>query len=535
MCISPPSTPRLTRLLSYHGNSPQPTGQRAGQENTPKQKILDETESEEARVSAAAASALTKTASMTGVSQSSSLKKSQELCGSFKKVKHIPQESHSSVDPGYLARLFGIKSSNPGKSDPDRFIPDRQLLSLPPAESVFEPAPPLPKNYSACELGSALSNELLGISADPSLFPILRKSDLNIEPPHRRLPRLGKNEVYSDKTLKTLDLPEINGDFYQNIFSISNATNRFAIVLGAQICIYDFMAQAVLPLFPQDDLSVDNEPTALSFNQAGDYLAVGKKDGSVELWAVNNDSFFMKWSISPAAQRGKTADRVLSAAFLGDDLFVGDDQGRLFKIDVETGICAKSWKIHKSRLCSIAISSDGAYLATGGNDDKIVIRNAATMEKIKVVQMNAAVKAIAFDPTGKPRIAFGRGHEDPRICLMDFSDPQTPKISDLQMSSQVTNLIWWKNRLISTHNDGSYQVTPLQDLAPDFLGFPTKINAYPEGRILTAGVWKRGNDEFLLLGNSELERFDIFALPKPEKPKPVVKSGMFESFLRSIR
>lgn len=72
---------------------------------------------------------------------------------------------------------------------------------------------------------------------------------------------------------------------------------------------------------------------------------------------------------------------------------------------------------HKQEVCGLKWSFDGTQLASGGNDNKLMIWNLQNGSNplAKFSQHTAAVKAIAWNPNQKGLLATGGGTADGHI------------------------------------------------------------------------------------------------------------------------
>ena len=78
------------------------------------------------------------------------------------------------------------------------------------------------------------------------------------------------------------------------------------------------------------------------------------------------------------------------------------------------------YKAHNQEICGLKLSPDGTMIATGGNDNKMVLFSLKTMSKMAVWnEHNAAVKAIGFNPNDSS-IASGGGTADRKIRIFSL-------------------------------------------------------------------------------------------------------------------
>ncbi len=428
---------------------------------------------------------------------------------------------------------------------PDRFIPDRQIMREPGVATFNTPRPPSPQNAIDRTYQVKLAEALLGCR-HPHDHPVLRRassSALKIESE----PFIPLDEVYGMRATIKLDLPGILDDFYTMPAAYSQESDRIAFILngmpftdpdgavktGAQVYLYDPKAKSHITLFPVNALYGDGDrPVSVAFNQKGNYLVLGKNDGSVEAWSLKETPPVKKFEINPATVLGKTIARINSVLAADHMIFAGDNLGGVYRIDPKTGNVIDI-PGHGKGICNIVVSPNGRYLVTGGNDNKIIIRFAKTLEIVGEFSMNAGIRGIAFDPEKECRIAVGGGQFDPRICIFNFRHPEQEKMVEIPGDSQVTNITWEKkNRMISTHRDGTYRVIPLRLNTKYPFGTILPIQA-EGGRILFSAIRQSGNEKTLMcVGGGE--SFQVFSMPS-EKGKQNREPSIFEDPFKLLR
>lgn len=429
----------------------------------------------------------------------------------------ISSTTNHQIDPEYLSRL--------NKQSQDRFIPSRDLLSRPPAAVMNEPRATYPRTVREIQIDELLAKAIFGIQKSPYEYPILRHSN-----PKSRLHGIsiiGPNEHYPIK--RAIRQPvELEDNFYNNPVALSNVSGKMAftqnrfpflnypLVTGVQTSILDLKTKKIVHLLPPHILGpFDERPMCLGFSPKGNHLVLGKVNGIIELWALNQSKPILKWAIMPP-RINDIPPIFYSVAFHGQTIYAGNRAGTLFEIDPKTGIISRNWQHHTSNLCSIIPSPNGKYLATGSNDNTVIIYETQNMKRIETLELNAAIKAIAFNPDGLQEIAIGGGSDDPRIRLFNFSNPEYLVMSEVEMGSQVTNLLWpQKNRLITTHKDGSFRLIPINSTGNINPGGVVPFSISNE-RILFADIIKQNGKEQLVIADKN----SIIYIPKgPKQPK----------------
>ena len=104
-------------------------------------------------------------------------------------------------------------------------------------------------------------------------------------------------------------------------------------------------------------------------------------------------------------------------------------------------------------------SFDNQYLASGGNDNKVLIWDTQRPAPLaKLASHCAAVKALAWNPHQYGVLATGGGTADRTIKLWNMNNFEC--IKNIDTGSQVCNLIFSKtvNELVSTHGYSLNQI-----------------------------------------------------------------------------
>ena len=117
---------------------------------------------------------------------------------------------------------------------------------------------------------------------------------------------------------------------------------------------------------------------------------------------------------------------------------------------------------HKQEVCGLKWSFDGRHLASGGNDNKLLVWDSAGCVAGQPVcrfsDHTAAVKAVAWSPHQHGLLASGGGTADRHIRFWNSLN-STP-LHRVDTGSQVCNLIWSTavNEIVSTHGYSLNQI-----------------------------------------------------------------------------
>jgi cell division cycle 20-like protein 1 (cofactor of APC complex) len=190
----------------------------------------------------------------------------------------------------------------------------------------------------------------------------------------------------------------------------------------------------------------DNWITAIEFNQAGEYLALGTQAGTVQLWDVNKQALVREYE-GHESRVGAIAmtDYVMATGSRDKTINLRDVRMKDHKYSTLRG--------HKQEVCGLKWSQSCKQLASGGNDNKLMIwSNGWTKQpEFKISDHKAAVKAIAWSPHKDSVLVSGGGTADRTIRV--WNTLLGEQVKCIKAGSQVCNLTFSKNsnQLVSTH------------------------------------------------------------------------------------
>jgi cell division cycle 20-like protein 1 (cofactor of APC complex) len=114
---------------------------------------------------------------------------------------------------------------------------------------------------------------------------------------------------------------------------------------------------------------------------------------------------------------------------------------------------------HKQEVCGLKWSPDDSQLASGGNDNKLLLWSTHNNSPLhRWLDHTAAVKAIAWNPNEHGLLASGGGTADRHIRFWNTLTLQP--INAVDTGSQVCNLVFSENssELVSTHGYSLNQI-----------------------------------------------------------------------------
>ncbi|KAH6817046.1 FIZZY-related 2 [Perilla frutescens var. frutescens] len=299
---------------------------------------------------------------------------------------------------------------------------------------------------------------------------------------------------------KVLDAPALQDDFYMNLVDWSSR-NVLAVGLGNSVYLWHASSNKVEKLC---DLGVDDSVCSVGWAQRGTQLAVGTSNGEVQLWDVS------------CCKMLRTMDghrlRVGALAWSPTLLSSGSRDKSILQRDIRTKEdYVSKLNGHKSVVCGLKWSHDNRELASGGNDNRLLVWNQHTTQPVlKYCEHTAAVKAIAWSPHLYGLLASGGGTAD--RCIRFWNTTTNKHISRVETGSQVCNLVWSKNvnELVSTHGYSENQIIvwkyPTMSKLATLTGHTLRVlylAVSPDGQTIVTGA-----------GDETLRFWNVFPSPK---------------------
>ncbi|KAI3375034.1 hypothetical protein L3Q82_021550 [Scortum barcoo] len=264
-----------------------------------------------------------------------------------------------------------------------------------------------------------------------------------------RSPRKPTRKI-SKIPFKVLDAPELQDDFYLNLVDWSSL-NVLSVGLGTCVYLWSACTSQVTRLC---DLSVEGDSvTSVGWSERGNLVAVGTHKGYVQIWDAAAGK---KLSVL----EGHTA-RVGALAWNADQLSSGSRDRVILQRDIRAPPLQSERRLqgHRQEVCGLKWSTDHQLLASGGNDNKLLVWNHSSVLPVQqYTEHLAAVKAIAWSPHQHGLLASGGGTADRCIRFWNTLTGQPLQCTDT--GSQVCNLAWSKhtNELVSTHGYSQNQI-----------------------------------------------------------------------------
>ncbi|KAL2015707.1 hypothetical protein VTK56DRAFT_5008 [Thermocarpiscus australiensis] len=257
---------------------------------------------------------------------------------------------------------------------------------------------------------------------------------------------------------RVLDAPGLIDDYYLNLLDWSSG-NQVAIGLERNVYVWSADEGSVSCLL---ETSPDTYVSSVKWSGDGAYVGVGLGTGEVQIWDVAE-------GVKIRSMFGHDT-RVGVMGWSKHLLSTGARSGLVFNHDVRIAEHKVAELVsHTSEVCGLEWRSDGAQLATGGNDNLVSIWDARSLSVPKFTKTNhkAAVKALAWCPWNMNLLATGGGSYDRHIHF--WNTTSGARVNSIDTGSQVTSLRW------STHYREIVSSSGFPDNSLSIWSYPTLV------------------------------------------------------------
>ena len=256
--------------------------------------------------------------------------------------------------------------------------------------------------------------------------------------------------------VKVLEAPALLDDYYLSLVTWSK-NNVIAVGLEDTVYLFNFLSNNVRKHFsiPRSvnssgmfgsENSVGSYVCSLTFEDNGSTLAVGDSLGQVHITDVEKNK--------PISSSFAHTSRIGSLHWQENMLISGsrDKTVRLFDVRQNISHPVYSFAGHIQEICGLKLSPDNNLIASGGNDNQLLLWDIRRMKLLgSLGEHEAAVKALAWCPKQRSVLVSGAGTADRKLRIFDTS--KCEQLAKIDTGSQVCNLIFDRDgdALISTH------------------------------------------------------------------------------------
>ncbi|KAH7726378.1 WD40 repeat [Aphelenchoides avenae] len=311
-----------------------------------------------------------------------------------------------------------------------------RVLQREPTSSLFKYSHRSPVKHG--DPSTSASNSPLFSSS-----PLSSDSQRLLKSPRKPQRKVPKNPY------KVLDAPELQDDFYLNLVDWSSQ-NMLSVGLSSCVYLWSACNSQVVKLC---DLSSDNDSvTSVQWSERGDYLAVGTQKGNLQVWDTHVSK---KIHDLPGHQ-----SRIGCLAWNGETVCSGSRDRFIIHRDMRDGNASeRRLNAHRQEVCGLKWSPNREYLASGGNDNQLLVWSLKRNDPVQTYsEHNAAVKALAWSPHHHGVLVSGGGTADRSLRFWNTMTGQAMQC--VETGSQVCNVAWSKHssELVSTHGYSFNQV-----------------------------------------------------------------------------
>ena len=267
-----------------------------------------------------------------------------------------------------------------------------------------------------------------------------------------------KHRRISSSAVKVIDAPDLADDFYLSNLDWSRS-GLLAVGLGSKISLWKHAAAE--ELCDVRDVMKGDTVCSVNWTAGGSHLAVGTRKGGVLVYDAVKKKLVTHSKKVHASRVGCLSWRGDAVASGGRDksIRVRDVRAPSHHVDLKAA--------HKQEVCGLKWSPCGDFLASGGNDNKLLIWSSRMLMDFdkndaaplcKFGDHVAAVKAVAWSPHRRGILASGAGTADRTIKI--WSCLSQSSIASVDTGSQVCALGWSKtvDEIVSTHGYSLNQV-----------------------------------------------------------------------------
>lgn len=256
------------------------------------------------------------------------------------------------------------------------------------------------------------------------------------------------SRVIPKESMKTLDAPDLLDDFYCHLLDWSSQ-NIVAVALGNIVYLWSGENGKTEALCELDDVDI----TSLRWTADGTHLALGTSDSLVSLYDASVGKK-LRTLQGHGARVGSLSwnDHILTSGSKDGSIHHHDVRAREHLVGKLNG--------HAQEVCGLEWSPDGTHLASGSNDNTVMIWGGmATTPKHTLSEHCSAVKALSWCPWQRNLLATGGGMADRTIRFWNTQSGVC--LNHVDTGSQVSDLKWslTDKELVSGHGFSQNQLS----------------------------------------------------------------------------
>lgn len=247
---------------------------------------------------------------------------------------------------------------------------------------------------------------------------------------------------------RILDAPDLVDDYYLNLLDWSS-NNTVAVALNQTVYLWNASSGSIQELLALDG---DDYVTSVSWASDGKHIAVGMSNSISQIWDAER--------IKPVRNLNGHAARVSSLSWNNHTLSTGGRDSIIVNHDVRIREhITATLRGHEQEVCGLKWSPNGTQLASGGNDNQLLIWDSGSDRPAQRLTLHqAAVKALAWCPFQTNLLASGGGTADRHIRF--WNTMTGAQLNAIDTGSQVCSLQWNRHEreILSSHGFSQNQL-----------------------------------------------------------------------------
>lgn len=239
------------------------------------------------------------------------------------------------------------------------------------------------------------------------------------------------------KPFKILDAPDMEDDYYKQIFHWSPINNKIAVGLNNAVFIWDANKQRASQLC---EFLEYEELCSLRWNPDGSQLAFGMDTGEIKIWDINRNK-----SISNLF----THNNKVSCLDWKTNLISGSKDKSILISDPRNNSILKSFKSHTKQVLNVSEANNNQpYILSGGNDSRaFVFDKRKENEYLMKVVHQAPVRAIGWDGQRNGVFGTGGGSADQMLKVWDVYE--RVMVDEVCTNGQICDLVFSGREVIT--------------------------------------------------------------------------------------
>jgi cell division cycle 20-like protein 1 (cofactor of APC complex) len=244
---------------------------------------------------------------------------------------------------------------------------------------------------------------------------------------------------------KILDAPNLKDDFYLHLLDWSSK-DFLAVGLDKNLYIWESKSSCVNLLQTFED----NHVTSVRWSNDGEKLFVGNSTGNLSIWDINKKE--------PIITYKNHSERIGIIACQNTNPFLfttGSQDKSIVFYDSRVKPSETPLSLlngHSQEVCGLKWSPNDSLLASGGNDNKLMLWNGNQLRLEKKFKSHtSAVKALDWSPHKFGCLVSGGGTQDRTLKIWNTNTMKL--VESIETCSQVCNIAFSKStkEFVTTH------------------------------------------------------------------------------------